>query len=171
MVAVASGTGAELLHNPLKLNFDSEGRGSRRTRHSWNCLLARFSRLADHGRPIMCAGDCDSRAAASTLGSPHVPVSKPRCVAAGGASACVVEMDFAPRRRMASRRWRPLGVQNPVRGARTAMMGSRNRPVLLMTSAKRLWWASERSRWKGVGSMAAMGRTESRTGRPPSGSL
>jgi hypothetical protein len=41
--------------------------------------------------------------------------------------------DFAPRRRMASRRCRPLGVQKPPFGATKAITGSRKRPVLLMT--------------------------------------
>jgi hypothetical protein len=36
-------------------------------------------------------------------------------------------MDLAPRRRMASRRCRPLGVQKPPPGATTAMTGSRKR--------------------------------------------
>lgn len=65
---------------------------------------------------------------------------------------------FAPRRRIASSRWRPFGVQNPSVGAVTATMGSRNRAVFVITSASRLWWASERSRWKGVGSIRPIGR-------------
>jgi hypothetical protein len=59
---------------------------------------------------------------------------------------------------MASRRCRPLGVQKLAFGVTIAMTGSRNRRVLLMTSARRLWWVSERWRWKGVGSIASMGR-------------
>jgi hypothetical protein len=51
--------------------------------------MAKFSWLADHGRVTICAGDCDRHATASTLGSRHVPVSKPSLAAAGGASACV----------------------------------------------------------------------------------
>src|ERR1700694_5901164 len=36
-----------------------------------------------------CSGNSDGHATASTLGSRHVPVSKPSRAAAGGASACV----------------------------------------------------------------------------------
>ena len=39
--------------------------------------MAKFSWLADHGRVTICAGDSDGHATASTLGSRHVPVSKP----------------------------------------------------------------------------------------------
>ena len=45
---------------------------------------------------------------------------------------------FAPSRRIASSRWRPLGVQKPFSGAVTAMIGSRNMPVRSSTSASSL---------------------------------
>ena len=42
-------------------------------------------------------------------------------------------IDFAPSRRIASRRCRPFGVQKPSLGAVIAITGSRNKPVLSIT--------------------------------------
>jgi hypothetical protein len=60
------------------------------------------------------------------------------CQATSRSATTSAVIDFAPRRRMASRRCRPFGVQKPPFGATTAIIGSRKRPVLLMTSASRL---------------------------------
>ena len=61
---------------------------------------------------------------------------------------------FAPSRRIAARRCRRSGsrTRRLRRGAVIAMSGSRKRPVFWITSARRLWCVSQRSRWNGVGS-------------------
>ena len=63
----------------------------------------------------------------------------------------------------------PLFAGRVIGGDRDA--GSRKRPVFSITSARRLWWVSERSRWKGVGSTLSMGGSRVTSGWPPSGSL
>lgn len=98
------------------------------------------------------------------------PASRAKtCQATSRSGITRAAIERAPKRRVAARRCRPFGVQKPPLGALAAIIGSRKCPVLLITSAKRLWWVSERSRRNGVGSTASIGRMANPTGFPPSG--
>ncbi len=81
--------------------------------------------------------------------------------ATSGSGSTSATIDFAPSARSEARRWLPFGVQYRPSGVRTAMIGSRNRPSASSTPVSRLTCASERSRWKGVGSTLSIGRAAS----------
>ena len=74
-----------------------------------------------------------------------------------------------PRRRAASRRWRPLGERKPPSDG-TAITGSRNTPVAPMASMSRSACVLERSRWNAVASTFFSGSEASTSGAPAYGS-